>query len=542
METAAVRVVQFRVRSDYHVPSWYGSASPEDVGLALTVGAQCLACQADQRVATLEAECGKRVEQERRALAAARQDHQHATREMQAEHRRAMEAARQAAAARTQELEGRIREMDAERKRAVEAERQTAMVRAQQLEGRIREMDAERTRAVAAERQAAATRAGDLQHRIRALEEEQKRVHDAARAMGRDLALEVVRAEREQAQAAREADQRRAGEVQSHLQALLFEVTKERDRAREDAERWRERSEALTSRSMAGIGADGEACFRAIIENAVAGPQHWSITDTSSRPGLSDFLLDDRHGFRCMVEVKNKAQLHSLDDLAKFDRDVRNNTQLNYCTAALFLSLRTDTVPRHGAIDVQVVNGRPVVWLASGTPAEIVSTLLLLRALASQCGAAQDRANDGRAERVAAEAHLVPIMDGLRQQLKTLGAQESLVQQLTRALADQRKHLQPLLQNAEALFRAFPGLRDPSKERFAEAVRAVSNAIEARGGGDLAFSTLSKHDKALVRGSGESFDTVLHAVKRQRTAAPSTRPCTPPGPPPPAPGEAGSST
>ncbi len=86
------------------------------------------------------------------------------------------------------------------------------------------------------------------------------------------------------------------------------------------------------------------------------------IIDTSAQAEAGDFHMI-WNGIKCLFEVKNKKIL-TLDDMKKFERDVRENGKKGTINCAIFASLRTDNFPQRSReyIQVDMIDNIPVIY------------------------------------------------------------------------------------------------------------------------------------------------------------------------------------
>lgn len=432
-------MVHLGVRDSFILPTWYHSAAPEQVELALSVGAMCLSSSSGI---------------ERRAL----------------------------------ELEWREK---------LEEERSRSFSEKQELQEKARMLSA----------------------KVHSLETEHNQTLSNTTDIARGVAETIFKNECDTLREVLQTNQGRMDEMLSHHKTMLAQERDERIRAQVESNRVREQLHQYERRSMSSVGSQGEKSFQSIIECAVGGPEHWNVTDTSRETGKCDRLLDDGNGFRCIVEVKDKIGLHSKDDMAKFERDIDSCFSSGYCGAALFLSMRTETIPCRGRLDIELVLDRPVVWLASSDPSEILTVILLLRALSRQCDVSGDGSGDEMTQTstLLLQTNMPPILLYLQNEVKAIEQDRVTIQKLQSSLEQRRKLVQPTLWKCDELFQAFPYLKDPTKEKFEEAVQALLHILVSENASTISHKELSKSTKCLVRKTGEGYDTVLAEAKRRKT-------------------------
>ena len=148
-----------------------------------------------------------------------------------------------------------------------------------------------------------------------------------------------------------------------------------------------EMSMALASEKRNNItssekGRQGEEYFDAVVRES-PGLHTWDVEDTSGCTGRGDRLCSDGRDFKVMVELKNnEKRLNSKTDIDKFTRDARSCLSEGYCDAALLISLKTKSIQDRGAVYLEYINKKPVVWLCSDSQATITAVLVILRGIA----------------------------------------------------------------------------------------------------------------------------------------------------------------
>jgi len=128
-------------------------------------------------------------------------------------------------------------------------------------------------------------------------------------------------------------------------------------------------------------GRRGEEFFDCVVRESPR-INTWFVEDTSSVTGRGDRLCSDGKGFNLMVELKNvENRLHRCD-IDKFTRDAKACLEDGYCDAAMLISLRTKSIPERGAVHLEYIHQKPVLWLCSDSPATITAALVMLRGVA----------------------------------------------------------------------------------------------------------------------------------------------------------------
>jgi len=131
------------------------------------------------------------------------------------------------------------------------------------------------------------------------------------------------------------------------------------------------------------VGGKFEKNFETMIR-ACSSTHTWLVEDTSHSASLCDRLCVDETGFRLMVEIKGGCcnMLHSKNDVQKFENNVYDAFSEGYSDAAMFLNMRTPSIPKRGPIHLEYVKGNPVLWLSSTEPSVIMSSIVILRSIA----------------------------------------------------------------------------------------------------------------------------------------------------------------
>ncbi len=107
-------------------------------------------------------------------------------------------------------------------------------------------------------------------------------------------------------------------------------------------------------------GDQGEKTINDILQSNFIG---YEIKDTSSQTNFADIHLIDRNGFIIAIESKNKATISTLD-VTKSQKDITNlkakfqDKFLGY----LFVSLRSQNIPKKGDIFYEIIENTPIIW------------------------------------------------------------------------------------------------------------------------------------------------------------------------------------
>jgi len=103
-------------------------------------------------------------------------------------------------------------------------------------------------------------------------------------------------------------------------------------------------------------------------ENIIAKQiQHWypksELVDVSSETASGD-LHWKYEKVSCLVEVKNVLTVKA-NEIKKFERDVRLNKKSGNINCALFVSMKTETIPNKGIISYEQIDNVPVIYLSN---------------------------------------------------------------------------------------------------------------------------------------------------------------------------------
>lgn len=87
------------------------------------------------------------------------------------------------------------------------------------------------------------------------------------------------------------------------------------------------------------------------------------VTDTSSKTAKGDILFKWRH-MKCLLEIKNKKSL-TIDDMSKFERDIKENNNIACINCGIFISLHTSAFPQRSKEHIQLdyIHNIPVFYI-----------------------------------------------------------------------------------------------------------------------------------------------------------------------------------
>lgn len=107
-------------------------------------------------------------------------------------------------------------------------------------------------------------------------------------------------------------------------------------------------------------GAIGELQVKDVLSKAFPA---YEIKDTSSQNGMSDIHLVDQAGRVLVIECKNKASV-TAQDVNKSMNDIKNIKQKlgEKFVGYMFVSIRSQNIPKKGDLLYEVIEGVPCVW------------------------------------------------------------------------------------------------------------------------------------------------------------------------------------
>lgn len=184
-----------------------------------------------------------------------------------------------------------------------------------------------------------------------------------------------------------------ASNINNTLQGAIEEIKETASRAVKDeaVQNYKEQVnnliESIGSKkidSLLDVGRDAEETFETMIRSSST-THTWQLEDTSQVPHRGDWLCRDNDGTNILIEIKGgfSNQVNSVNDIQKFENDISECFQNNYCDAAAFVCMRqkVDSIPKHGHINLTWAYNKPVLWIASKKKEEIISSLVLLRSI-----------------------------------------------------------------------------------------------------------------------------------------------------------------
>ena len=153
-------------------------------------------------------------------------------------------------------------------------------------------------------------------------------------------------------QAEKEKLQERVDAMSTHMQDRTDQQNDEIIRA----------LDRFTCGASSRIGAGGQV---GVLDALMREFPESSVEPVDSEAGQTDLMWVTDDGMQCMIEVKNVQALKNKTDMEKFTRDSISLTTSGRANALLFVSLRTNSIPRKGSFSIDMVNGCPCIYVAN---------------------------------------------------------------------------------------------------------------------------------------------------------------------------------
>lgn len=196
---------------------------------------------------------------------------------------------------------------------------------------------------------------------------------------------------------------------ESHYNAKCKMMTDELNVYKElhqQAEKKYEQFSMQMNKSTVQKGKDGEDAIMRILLS----PRYDEsiVENTSGETAKGDIYFKWKR-LKCLIEVKNKQTLSLRDDMEKFVRDVSESHQSERrINCAVFISLLTDIFPKRPRqiIQLDYINGVPVVYVYLDNDATLHCVLTLLDQLLSVSGESSDMVNELKSNFIKCFTHI----------------------------------------------------------------------------------------------------------------------------------------
>jgi hypothetical protein len=195
-------------------------------------------------------------------------------------------------------------------------------------------------------------------------------------------------------------------------------------------------------------GVYGETLVRSLLQEHLPS---WTYVDTSGVGHHSDFHMVCPHTGRVLaVEVKNKGQVTN-GDVDKSMRDARELKDRlgSRLVGYMFVSIRTRNIPKRGSLNLDIIDGIPILWYGASDEDELRASgaeLAKLSKLVCAVGASYtDKQHD------IAAAHTV--VQRARFYMEQLQKQRKVVTSMHGTLVTLKNNMNELLSEVDAMYR-----------------------------------------------------------------------------------------
>lgn len=267
------------------------------------------------------------------------------------------------------------------------------------------------------------------------------------------------------------------------------------------------------------VGGKFEKNFETMIR-ACSSTHRWVVEDTSRSTSLCDRLCIDETGFRLMVEIKGGCSdsLHSKNDIQKFENNVHDAFNDGYSDAAMFLNMRTASIPRRGPIHLEYVKGNPVLWLSSTESKVIMSSIVILRNIAKSkicTNGGQESVDNGNM----LKNKLPGIASYLWNSQERILTMEKNATSIIQCISRDKQNLRQAIFDCETLFEELSFLNGTNVCAIKDIIHSLSAIYEEKGR-DVRKSEVTPEVKKRIEKSCFSFEEfrtmATEAVQKKR--------------------------